>query len=233
MMRRLLLTLAFALLILSPLALHAQDDNPFADLDPDAVFADGVEVVRVRYDATISEHEMLYSSVDPRVIVDNVARIVQVHNSVTGMWDDYPYTDDIGTLQTPQIRQDGTILFNQPPIFYDPDTDPPLDTWPERWLLNPANAEFSQPELVCGVYARALAGTGRWVRYTDPVVNRTSLCNTETGEFAGLNLWHRLEEAFYVASVSPDREWLLLAVGDAYSLASHQFNSYYGYRVMN
>jgi hypothetical protein len=232
MIRRLLLCLAFGLLVVSPLALHAQDDDPFADLDPDAIFAEGVEVVGVRYDATLPE-QMLYYSADPRVVIDDAARVVHVHNSETGMWDDFPYSADMETLQNPQVRQDGTILFNQPPVFYDPDTDPPLDTWPERWLLNPVNAEFSQPELVCGIYARALIGTGSWVRYTDPIVNRTSLCNTETGEFAGLNLWHQLGDVFYVKGVSPDGQWLLIKIGDPNYISSHQFYRYYGYRLVD
>lgn len=181
MMRTLGLCLTFALLIVSSTALHAQEDVPFADLDPEAIFADGVEVVGVRYDVWSRNKR----DASAQVSIDNDARVIRVFQMGIGEWQEFQFPPEIETLETVMKRSDGTFLFNHDVGRRNLGGAPPLN--PHQpvlalWNFDPATGAFTPAEIICGGYARQLPGDGTWVEYTDSRVNRTALCNTESGE---------------------------------------------------
>src|SRR5688572_13794657 len=97
-MSKLILCLAFGLLMVSPLAVHAQDDNPFADLDPDAIFADGVEIIETF----------------PIVNFDNDARQIHFFDSDSLTWNSFAYPPDVDQFERYSRRSDSTYLLFEP-----------------------------------------------------------------------------------------------------------------------
>jgi hypothetical protein len=212
-MNKLLLCLAFALLMVSLLAVHAQDEDPFADLDPEAIFAEGVEVVGVRY------------STSRNVVVDGSNRVVRVLNQDTGEWRTFPYDSDVSLLENYWRIRDGIVLFNAPYAGANILYDPPLEEWPPIWMLDTETGEFTRAETVCGSFARDLLGRGTLVIVHDETVQRSSACNTETGEYTALLPFLGDDRPLSIESRSPNGDWLILSHGNFLDA------DYYGFEV--
>jgi hypothetical protein len=181
-MRRLLLFFSFGLLMVSALAVHAQDDDPFADLNPEAIFAEGVEVVGVRYDVRMPNR--FYANA--KVVIDNEARVIHVFQADTGGWLEFQLPPEVGTLENVMERNDGTFLFNQDfgGDNFGPIAIHPLQPTLPLWDYDPATGAFTPAETICGGYARQLPGDGVWLEVTDSRVSRIALCNTENGDLS-------------------------------------------------
>lgn len=206
------LLLTFAL---TPFQLQAQTQPVPWPPNPDAIFTEGVEVVDVEF------HE--YSE----IVVDNEARSVKVFDNENATWHEFNYSEEIMTLiqyaDNFEKRSDGTVLFNIPISFNAIPED-----WPEMWLLNPQTGEFSHPEIICGKYPQALPDEGDWVFYVDPQVNRTTLCNTETGELKGIFSRHLYWQS---ASQNPTGEFLLLEASKEELAGSMTIIQYFSYNL--
>lgn len=202
------------LLVFTSIA-HAQEDAAPWRPDPSEIFADGVDVLSVEFEAD-----------EFQPVIDNRLRELRVWDSNIQEWQRIPYPDEFSQIRG--VTKDGEQL-----ILRVTETGTASDGMPlyALWIFNLVNRTFTRFESSCidwnndrsggmvlnNMYsdAESILRTihGRWVFYTDDRVGRTALCNTATGEMRGLlpqnvpNWWSTLE--------TPDGEWIIIFGGEA------------------
>lgn len=208
---KLLSCLLLTVFMVLPLTVSAQETNSdllLSQIDPDEIFASDVEVLDRTVGLPISAWRGQDVSKVVRVL--DSARVVEVKQPGLD-WQAIPYASGIDHLNEVAVRTDGTILFNQPHEAPDlclgecislPGKGP-------FWILNPETQQFTQAEVVCSGFAKAVPKYGLWVDATDPIVHKTALCNTEKGEY--LFLARGDKDYWSVIASSPDNQWVLLS----------------------
>ncbi len=185
-MRRFVFAGLMSFIVLVPWASWAQEEAPWPP-DPDAIFAEGVEVVE----------QNIYP------VVDNDARWVSVYDQGLKEWRNYPYPEQLNHVFRLYERSDGTIYLQTQEYPYVPfDAE-------DLWILDPVNGGFSRPETICGDWLRELPGEGKWVFYIDPATQRTHLCITDSGELSEPLPEDAVDEE-RLPALSPAGKWLLL-----------------------
>ena len=181
----------------------AQEDAPWPP-DPDAIFAEGVEVV----EAQIMEENPRRRNEFP--YVDNAARMIYIYDEATTAWLEYPYAEDIEAIYGIRERSDGTYVIRIAEL--SPEEFNQFPAASVSLIFNPATREFSPPEAVCDDQIRTLPGETQWRFYVNPADEQTYLCSTETGELEGplpdeLTWSNDLDAGGQPPRLSPDGRW--------------------------
>jgi hypothetical protein len=207
------------LIALAPGMSRAQEDAPWPP-DPEAIFAEGVEVVAVEL--------IEYSSFRPGIgpYADNSSRRVLTPDQ----WmQGYPYPEGVEHIDYVYERSDGTYIV----VLDDPSESPSSQTAraSASLILHPSTGEYTNAEAVCGDMIRALPGEERWRFYTSNNNNDVYLCFTGTGETEGPlpnDLVGGDGQNWLIAhpSAGPDGRWIALLGNSSPDDDSYQLFSY-------
>lgn len=206
-----MLTLTLLMLVLFSTA-YAQPDE-IVPIPPAEVFAPDVQIVDVTVEIIPRETSVIE---DQTVRTDDTSRMIEVYDAGRASWVRFPYPDGISQVVAAYLYADSQVLIASGYVYDEWGySEPHYD-----YLLNLGNGLYAIPPRNCGMIIPA-DGRPMYHFDTDTRLNRTAICNVNTGERLAL-----LPEGITgrEVHVSPDERFLVVTARSDSSVETHVYS---------